>query len=349
MPVVTFPVMDKAERRALIERPARRRRWRRIAECYAVGLALGPIVSAMVNHGHLHLASGPEAALVTALIAILAFCAIEGGGYGDKRAAVVRAVVIVLFGSALFVLPRSATLVAIGSPFSWTIYVRWLICAVPYPLVADLLRPGGRRSGRITPLVGLICLALAWPLLMTGMIDAAAAQTRAALGAPDAMLLFVDPPAPESINAASYTKGTLLLEYGSEPLTNVPEYDRAFDDLDMVVFPARAATPCSSIDMALANVHIANPTSSGQSCTQLAPDLWQDTGLTGDSPIEIEKYAACYVTLILDGVSHEAISPASLPALFRAIHRADDAELAALGEADVALVSGSEQQNPAAQ
>jgi hypothetical protein len=342
-PVAVLPVMDEAERRALIVRPARRRRWARIAECYAVGLVLGPIVSALVNHGHLHLASSPDTLLVLSLIAILSSGAIMSDRYGDKRAAVVRAIVIAPIGSALFMLPRSAMLVAVGSPFSWPVIARWLIYAVPFPLVADAIRPGSSRPARIAPLIGLACLALVWPLLMSGMVDAAAAQTRAAVGAPDAMLFFIDPPAPSSIESADYKNGTLLLQYGSLPLTDWPEYDRAFADIDMVVYPAQAATPCSSTTNALSHVFGGGSAAApGQTCSQVAPGLWQITGLPMDGwTTEIEKHGAYYVALI--GGSQNPVSPTGLIALFRTVHRPDNAELVALGRADTALWFGSDQ------
>lgn len=334
--VPVAPVMDEAERRALVERPARRRRRARIAECYAFGLVLGPIISALVNHGQPALGSAVDAVIILPFLALFAWVAVKSRRYGDEREALVRALVILVFGSALFVLPRSVTLAAFGWPYnSWGVDARWLICAVPYPLIADLIRPGCSRSGRVVPVAGLACLALAWPMLMTEMASTAAAQTRAAIGAPDAMLLLIDPPAPTSARGALYSTGALTLDFDSSSPTPVLQPDPNPDDLDMVVYPAQTASPCSAVPT-LANAlgvesYVAQDPA--KQCRQTAPGLWQYTQLTDHtSTTDIERYGAYYVALTVDSTSTTPVSPATLPALFRTIHHPDNTELAALGE-----------------
>ena len=328
------PVMDKAERRALIERPARRRRWIRAAECYALGLAFGPLVSALVNHGQPVLSAATDSVLMTPLLGLAAVVATTSHRYGDSKAALLRALVILVVGSTLFVLPREATLAASGAPVvSWTVDLRWLICCVPYPLVADLIRPGCTRAGRAVPMASLAGLALVWPLLLGEMTDVVAAQTRASLGVPDAMFLFVDPPAPISIRDSSYTDGVLSLDFDSLPPSTLPDFDAGPDDLDMVVYPANADTPCMQIPVAVTNA-LGIGTAVPPSCRQMAPDRWQYTGVPDKtSTTQFERYGAYYVVLTVDRESQDPISPAGLPALFRTLHRPDTAEVAALGEA----------------
>ena len=303
-----------------------------VAQSTAFGLLAGPLTSASVNHGHFVAGSLFADVLLIAWTAAFVFLAADGL-WRQASAVIVRVLAVLLLGGAFFMLPRADTLAATGSiTTSWEVLARWLLCCIPYPLVALLVPPSTHRYVRIFPVAGLVCLALAWPPLVQHSIDAAAAQTRARLGIPSVMLLMVNPPSASAFEGFGYSEGVLLSSYDSGGSLSLPVPDFEADDLDLVVYKAQASTPCASIGRMIYDT-VGNDGAEDQSCRRLANGLWQYIGIPENTAVtDIELYDGYYVALTVDSASLAPIPATQLPALFATLHHPGNAELAAIGE-----------------
>lgn len=302
-----------------------------VAQSTVFGLLAGPLTSASVNHGHFVAGSLIPDAFLVAWTTGFVFVA-AGKQWREAHAVIARVLTVLLLGGVFFMLPRADTLAATGSITSWDVLVRWLLFCTPYPLVALLIHPSKLRYVRIVPMAGLVCLALAWPHLLQHSIDAAAAQTRARLGIPGAMLLMVNPPPASVFEGFGYHEGTLWSTYdsGSEPILPVPDFEA--DDLDLVVYRAQAPTPCASIGHMITNT-IGDNGAADQSCRRLADGRWQYIGIPEKTAVtQIELYDGYYVALTVDSASLAPIPASRLPSLFATLHHPGNAELAAVGE-----------------
>ncbi|ETA71093.1 hypothetical protein [Actinospica robiniae] len=302
-----------------------------VAQSTAFGLLAGPLTSASVNHGHFVAGSLFADLLLIVWTVVFTFVA-AGTQWHGAGAASVRVLAVLLLGSVFFMLPRADSLAATGSITSWDVLTRWLLCCIPYPLVALLIHPSTHRYVRVAPVAGLVCLALAWPQLLHHSIDTVAAQTRARFGIPGAMLLMVDPQSVSAFEGFGYSEGVLLSSYDSGGETPLPVPDYEADDLDMVVYKAEASTPCASIGKMIDST-VGDNGASDQSCLRLADGRWQYVGVPENTAVtQIELYDGYYVALTVDSASLTPIPASQLPALFATLHHPDNAELAALGE-----------------
>ena len=176
------------------------------------------------------------------------------------------------------------------------------------------------------------CLALAWPRLLQHSIDTVAAQTRARLGIPSAMLLMENPPPASAFEGFGYSEGVLSSTYdsGGEPMMPTPDYEA--DDLDLLVYKAQAPTPCASIGHVIADT-IGDNGGDVQSCRRLADGRWQYIGVPESTAVtQIELYDGYYVALTVDSASLAPIPVSRLSVLFATLHHPDNAELAAVGQ-----------------
>jgi hypothetical protein len=170
----------------------------------------------------------------------------------------------------------------------------------PYPFAALLARLRQERAVIAGSCVGLAAIALAWPALILGMQALTAQQVRHAIGAPSSTLLTLD--TPTSYPARGYLRSGDAVWMSFDSLGgNAGFTDYIPDDLDMYVFPARAATsPCAAVGPTMQNA-LGLDTHGDGDCSRLSSNLWVCNGMPEQGAVtEIEAYHGYYVALSAD-------------------------------------------------
>jgi hypothetical protein len=301
---------------------------------YIRSLSFGPLagvlLSVAVNHGH------PGWPALVALVPLLVIFSVFVSVTLDiepwrQREVSIRVAAVLVGGSVLFVLPRFLTLAASGEFWQSSVVLRLLICTLPYPLVARLIRPRQQRGRAPGAWAALVVIAASWPFLLAVTLSLSAQQVCHRAGEPRAMFLMINTPA--RYPASGYTRAgeVLWMAYDSAGGPGESGLDYDPDDLDMYIIPADQPTPCVAIgpDMQLA-LGIAFPESSR--CTHPALNLWSIVDAPEDGAVtDIERYQGYYVALSVDAASANPLSPSALPGLFATLHPATDAEIAHAG------------------
>ena len=280
--------------------------------------------------------------MIGALFAALAV--IEVGW--QWQAALGRVALVLSLGSVLFMLPRAVSLPATGDFWWTTVLERYAVYCIPYPLVGSLVIS---RVHRWIPAISCAavaaCLALVWPSLLGQMRDQTAAVLRHELGVPSSMLYAVGSLGAQPTDGYFYDGSALTLTYripgyGDPDSTwtyttvvdgkteTVRSHDYLGYDLVLSVFPARAATPCTDISVALSNA-VGGGSNSDATCQPEPGGRWQyNDGAYGDIT-QIETADGYFIALAVN--SQASGLTAQFAPLFASLHHPTDAQLISAG------------------
>ena len=247
-----------------------------------------------------------------------------------------RIALVLLGGSVLFMLPRFLTLSAPGHFWQPSVLVRLLICCAPYPFAALLARPRQEPVVAIGAWAGLAAIALGWPLVLVGMRVLAAQTVRIDIGAPSTMYLMISAPPRDPADGYAHSGSVLWMAFDADGGGGgASGLDYNPDNLDMYVFPADEATPCSVTDPLIQQAIGFDPGAPITGCAQTSPGFWVITSAPEPGAVtDVERYRGYYVALSVDSASNTPIPPSALPGIFATLHPASDAELASAGMFD---------------
>ena len=243
-----------------------------------------------------------------------------------------RVAVVLLGGSVLFMLPRFLTLSATGHFWQSSVLARLLICCAPYPFAALLAGPRQEFAVTLGAWVGLAAIALGWPFVIVEVRVLAAQTVRLDEGVPSAMYLMINAPSQDPADGYAHSGSALWMPFdpsGGGGGDGGLDYDP--DDLDMYVFPAGEATPCTVTDPIMQQA-LGIGFGGSTRCTRTSPGFWVIMSAPELGAVtEVERYRGYYVALSVDSASTHPIPPSALPGIFATLHPASDAELARVG------------------
>jgi hypothetical protein len=266
------------------------------------GMSAGPLIALVFNHGR------PQpmvVAIVSAPLAVLAASFVATGVFfmhWTWRASLWRAVVVLLVGSVVFLLPNAVNPPATGDFWWSTVLEKYAVSCLPYPFIGWLVMPGIRRRLAVEVCTLLAAgMALGWPVLLRAMQDQTADVLRRELALPPSMLYVLDMPGAKTVHGYRYDEPAVSLGYrlpGSGPAITAGSPDLGYD-VDIVVFPAARPSPCAELPAILASVD--GFSRQGMSCARTAAGLWRaaDDGTFEalDDATEVELVDGEYVAV----------------------------------------------------